>query len=142
MMRLVTGAGLVLAMGVLAPVPSQAFDMNMMLLLTGPVSEAVQETVLLVRRGDHFISPDSLIIGCVAGASAGFAVSVAPLLGLTVSGAGTPVGIAYVAGVTLLSCGMAVMSGAAGMGTMWALREWQGAPETPLAAAAGSPASR
>jgi len=112
-----------------APMPSQAiplgFDMEILLLLAGPVSEAVQETVLLVRRGDNFVSRESLNIGCVAGASAGFLVGVAPALGLVQTGVGAPVGVAYIMGTTLLSCGMAMVSSAAGMGTVWALREWR-----------------
>jgi hypothetical protein len=112
-----------------APAPSQAlplgFDMEILLLLAGPVSEAVQETVLLVRRGDNFVSRESLNIGCVAGASAGFLVGMAPALGFVQTGVGAPVGVAYVVGTMLLSCGMAMASSGAGMGTAWALREWR-----------------
>jgi hypothetical protein len=119
---------MVLVLLSIAPMPSRAlplsFDMEILLLLAGPVSEAVQETVLLVRRGDNFVSRESLNIGCVAGASAGFMVSVAPVLGLVGTGM-APVGVSYIIGTTLLSCGMAIASSAAGMGAVWALREWR-----------------
>jgi len=100
----------------------------MMLLFTGPVSEAVEQTVLLVRRGEGFISPESLAIGCIAAGSAGLLVGVAPMLGLVATTAGTSVGVSYIAGVTLLSCGMAVAGSAVGMATYLALEAWRSSP--------------
>jgi len=124
-----TAVAIILVVFSTVPAPSQAlplgFNMEILLLLAGPVSEAVQETVLLVRRGDNFVSRESVSIGCVAGASAGFLVGAAPALGFVETGIGAPVGVSYIVGTMLLSCGMAMVSSAAGMGTVWALREWR-----------------
>ncbi|CAK0746371.1 hypothetical protein CCP3SC1_150041 [Gammaproteobacteria bacterium] len=117
---------------IVTPVRASILDTEMLLLLTGPVSEAVQETVLLIRRGDNFISSDSLIIGCIAGASAGIMVSVAPALGFMANGVATSVGIGYVIGASILSCGMSMVSGAAGMATSSFLKELRVSPKTPL----------
>ncbi len=88
------------------------------LLLLGPISEAVQETVLLIRRGDNFVTSDSLVIGCIAGASAGAMVSFAPLSSITIASVASPLGeVLYVIGSSLMGCGMAVVGGMAGMAT-------------------------
>lgn len=109
------------------PVPATAFPLNfdveILLLFAGPVSEAVQETVLLVRRGDNFITKESLSIGCVAGASSGFLVGMAPVLGFIEVTTGSPPGAFHVVGTMLLSCVMSIASGVTGMGTAWALQE-------------------
>lgn len=115
-----TGLGITLALPLMfsaGNARAQAVDLGMLMLLAGPVSEAVQETVLLIRRGDNFISTDSLIVACTAGASAGIMVGVAPALGFTATGVAAPVAATYVLGAAILSCGMAIASGAAGMGT-------------------------
>ncbi|KOR31010.1 hypothetical protein TI04_03075 [Achromatium sp. WMS2] len=111
------------------------FDTDIMLLLAGPVSEAVQETVLLVRRGDNFASKDSLSIGCVAGASAGLMVGLAPALGFVEAAVVGPPSASYLVGTMLLSCTMSMISSAAGMGTVWGLkkwREWRDSPPAPV----------
>jgi hypothetical protein len=109
------------------PIPSKAFplgfDTELLLLFAGPVSEAVQETVLLVRRGDNFITKESLTIGCVAGASSGFLVGIAPFLGFFELSSGTSPGTFHVIGTMLLSCAMSIVSSATGMGTQWTLHE-------------------
>lgn len=112
-----------------------SFDTEILLLLAGPVSEAVQETVLLVRRGDNFVSKDSLGIGCIAGAAAGFMVAVAPTLGFVESTVvGVPVGVSYIAGTMLLSCAMTIISAGAGMGTVWGLKAWRSWRDAPIPA--------
>ncbi|CAK0752593.1 hypothetical protein CCP2SC5_180031 [Azospirillaceae bacterium] len=108
-----------------SPARAQTVDLAMLMLLAGPVSEAVQETVLLIRRGDKFISSDSLVVGCVAGASAGAAVGIAPALGFTMTGVAMPVSLTYIFGATLLSCGMALAGGVVGMATAWGLDVWR-----------------
>lgn len=117
------------------PVQSQAlplsFDTDILLLLTGPVSEATQETVLLVRRGDNFITKDSLLIGCAAGATAGLLVSVIPTLGFVDSFVGAPLSGTYLVGTALLSCTMSIAASVAGMGTAWALNKWHTWIDTP-----------
>lgn len=111
-----------------APLPAQAFalsfDIDILLLLAGPVSESVQETVLLVRRGDNFVTKDSLIIGCVAAASSGLMVGIAPILGFVEMVPGTMPGATYLVGAMLLSCAMSIAGNAVGMGTMQILQEW------------------
>jgi len=114
------------------PTSSAAFplsiDTEILLLFAGPVSEAVQETVLLVRRGDNFVTKESLTIGCVAGASSGFLVGIAPLLGFVDITMVSPPGTFHVVGTMLLSCAMSIFSGVVGMGTAWSLQElraWQ-----------------
>ncbi|CAK0764163.1 exported hypothetical protein [Gammaproteobacteria bacterium] len=100
---------------------ARAADLETLLLLTGPISEAVQETVLLIRRGDNFISNDSLVIGCIAGASAGMMASTAPMIGLTVANTATPLNVAYITVASFMGCGMAVVGAIAGMATARAL---------------------
>ena len=48
-----TGLVLLVVAGCLGnrPVQAQGYELGMLMLLAGPVSEAVQETVLLIRRG-------------------------------------------------------------------------------------------
>ena len=96
---------------------AQTFDLTMIMLLTGPVSEAVQETVLLIRRGDHFISLGSLTVACAGGGSAGAMVAYLPMLGITPTGLAVAPAAGYVIGTTMLGCGMAVISAVAGMAT-------------------------
>ena len=123
-----SGFGLLVSIPLLfgsVPARAQAIDMGMLMLLAGPVSEAVQETVLLIRRGDNFISTDSLIVACTAGASAGVMVGLAPTIGFTATGVAAPVAATYVLGAAILSCGMAIASGAAGMGTAHHLEAWR-----------------
>ena len=116
------------------PARAQMPDLALLMLLAGPVSEAVQEAVLLIRRGGNFVSTDSLVVACAASASAGVMVGVAPALGLTASGVPAPVAISYVLGSAVLACGMGVASGAAAMGTGWALDAWRNpAPMKPSA---------
>lgn len=118
------------------PLSARAFplsvDVDMLLLLAGPVSEAVQETVLLIRRGDNFITKDSLSIGCIAGASSGFMVGVAPILGFFETSVGAPPGVAYIVGTVLLSCAMSIAGSAVGMGTMSILHKWHEWRESPM----------
>jgi len=107
------------------PAKAQGYELGMLMLLAGPVSEAVQETVLLIRRGGKFVSVDSLVVACTAGASAGAMVGLAPAVGFTATGVAAPVAVSYVAGAALLSCGMAIASGAGGMGTARLLELWR-----------------
>ena len=107
--------------GALAVPDARAADLETLLLLAGPISEAVQETVLLVRRGDHFISIDSLVIGCVAGASAGVMASVEPAAVATVA---MPIGgMLYLIDASFMGCGMAVVGGVTGMATARYLKQ-------------------
>jgi len=97
--------------------PARAFllESEILLLLTGPISEAVQETVLLIRRGDNFVTADSLLIGCIAGASSGVMVTLAPSLGLTMNMAVAPLSTGYLFASGILACGMSLVSNATGM---------------------------
>ncbi len=93
------------------------FDLTLILLLTGPVREAVQETVLLIRRGDHFITLDSLAVACAGGGSAGAMVAYLPMLGVTPTGIAVAPAFGYVVGATALGCSMAMLAGLVGMAT-------------------------
>lgn len=135
-----TGLGLLVVFPLLfgaGPARAQVPDLGLLMLLAGPVSEAVQETVLLIRRGGKFVSVDSLVVACTAGASAGVMVGVAPALGFTATGVAAPVAASYVLGTAVLSCGMALASGAAGMGTASLLDAWR--HTAPSLSSAGSP---
>lgn len=103
---------------------AQSFDLTLILLLTGPVSEAVQETVLLIRRGDNFISLDSLAVACAGGGSAGAMVAYLPMLGITPTGIAVAPAFGYVVGATALGCSMAMLAGLVGMTTQRALNLW------------------
>ncbi len=103
---------------------AQMFDLTLILLLTGPLSEAVQETVLLIRRGDNFITLDSLAVACAGGGSAGAMVAYLPALGVTPTGIAAPAALGYVVGATALGCTMAVVSSLAGMTTQKAINLW------------------
>lgn len=100
------------------------FDLTLILLLTGPVSEAVQETVLLVRRGDNFITLDSLAVACAGGGSAGAMVAYLPMLGVTPTGIAVAPALGYVVGATALGCSMAMLAGLVGMATQRVLNLW------------------
>lgn len=137
------GLGLLVALSLLlgpgaGTARAQMPDLGVLMLLAGPVSEAVQETVLLIRRGGKFVSSDSLVVACTAGASAGVMVGVAPALGFTATGVAAPVAATYVLGSAILSCAMAVVSGAAGMGTYSALESWRN-PGTKESSASSTP---
>jgi|GEM_PF-6915924 len=107
-------------MTLLSPAQALPGEIEILLLLTGPISEAVQETVLLIRRGDNFITPDSLAIGCIAGASAGWMATAAP--GLAATGVvHSIVSTGPMAGV--LGCGMSIVGAVAGMATAWFLEK-------------------
>ncbi|CAK0748632.1 membrane hypothetical protein [Gammaproteobacteria bacterium] len=105
------------------PAHAYIIENEMMLLLIGPVSEAVQETILLIRRGENFVSADSLVIGCVAGASAGAMVSIAPSVGFMASGVAPPISISYMIGSSILSCAMSLVGSAVGMVTSSFLKQ-------------------
>lgn len=112
--------GLVILLLIATPIKrahAQTFDLTLILLLTGPVSEGVQETVLLIRRGDNFITFGSLAVACAGGASAAAMVAYLPALGVTPTGVTVPVAVGYLVGATALGCTMAIVSSLAGMGT-------------------------
>lgn len=111
---------------------AHVFESELMLLLVGPVSEAAQEAILLVRRGENFISAESLMIGCIAGGASGMMVSAAPALGLFSNGLTQSVGVGYVMGASILSCMMTVVGSAAGMFTASILQKIREAPANPL----------
>ena len=103
---------------------AQSFDLTLILLLTGPVSEAVQETVVLVRRGDNFVNLDSLAIGCAGGGSAGALVAYLPMLGVTPTGIVAAPAFGYVIGAMALGCSMTMLAGLVGMATQRVLNFW------------------
>ncbi|KOR27833.1 hypothetical protein TI03_06065, partial [Achromatium sp. WMS1] len=66
---------------------------------------------------------------------AGLAVGLAPYLGFIEAGAiaaTTSISGTYIVGTMLLSCTMTMVSGAAGMGTVWALQQWRKWRDVPL----------
>ena len=115
--------------------------------LTAPAPHGARAEPM-AERGDYFISGDTVLIGGTAGAAAGILAGSLPVLAALISGVGLAPGITtlvhltgpgcgvgaasggvailtYVAGAALLSCGMAIASGAGGMGTARLLELWR-----------------
>ena len=72
-------------------------------------------------RGDDFISINTVIIGCTAGAAAGALAIALPVLTVASSGIGLPASASAILGTAGIGCAVGVASGLAAIGTAWGL---------------------
>ncbi len=91
-----------------------------------PLTEAVNVLVLQepsrnATRNDGFISFDTVIIGCTAGAAAGALAIALPVLTVASSGIGLPASASAVISTAGIGCAVGVVSGLAAIGTAWGL---------------------
>jgi hypothetical protein len=73
-------------------------------------------------REDYFVSTDTLIIGCTAGAAAGILVGSVPVAGAMMSGIGVPESVNLLINLTGMGCGVGVASSAVAILTAWMLQ--------------------
>ena len=72
-------------------------------------------------RGDGFISVDTVVIGCTAGAAAGALAIALPVLTVASSGIGLPASASAIISTAGIGCAVGVVSGLAAIGTAWGL---------------------
>ena len=72
-------------------------------------------------RSDDFISINTVIIGCTAGAAAGALAIALPVLTVASSGIGLPASASAILGTAGIGCAVGVASGLAAIGTAWGL---------------------
>ena len=70
---------------------------------------------------DGFISVDTVIIGCTAGAAAGALAIALPVLTVASSGIGLPASASAILSTAGIGCAVGVVSGLAAIGTAWGL---------------------
>jgi len=75
----------------------------------------------MAERGDYFISGDTVLIGCTAGAAAGMLAGSLPVLAALTSGIGLSAGITTLVNLTGLGCGVGAASGGVAILTAWML---------------------
>lgn len=86
----------------------------------------VQEPPRAAGRNDGFISIDTVIIGCTAGAAAGALAIALPVLTVASSGVGLPASASAIIGTAGIGCAVGVVSGLAAIGTAWGLNKLSG----------------
>ena len=135
MVRIVVAASFAV-LAALQPVraSAQLFDPYIVGMMAGPVSDG-PSILLLKRRGDKFLGPDTLVIACVAGAASGVVAHALPGFAALASGLGFPIGAASLAVSTVFGCLIGAGGGAAAMATQMTLNafyrlegEWASAP--------------
>jgi hypothetical protein len=73
-------------------------------------------------REDYFVSADTVIIGCTAGAAAGILVGSVPVAGALMSGIGVPESVTLLVNLTGMGCGVGAVSSAVAIFTAWMLQ--------------------
>ncbi|MEI6558146.1 MAG: hypothetical protein WCO00_07035 [Rhodospirillaceae bacterium] len=81
----------------------------------------LQEPARGAGRNDGFISFDTVIIGCTAGAAAGALAIALPVLTVASSGIGLPASASAIISTAGIGCAVGVVSGLAAIGTAWGL---------------------
>lgn len=76
--------------------------------------------------GDSFISLDTVIVGCTAGATAGAMAIALPVVTMASTGVGLPASATALVGTAGIGCGVGAASSLAAMGTAWALNVLEG----------------
>jgi hypothetical protein len=74
-----------------------------------------------VTKGEAFISADTIVVGCTAGAAAGALAITLPVLTVASTGVGLPASAVAVAGTAAVGCAVGAVSGLAAIGTAWGL---------------------
>ena len=81
----------------------------------------LQEPARSAPRNDGFISVDTVVIGCTAGAAAGALAIALPVLTVASSGIGLPASASAIISTAGIGCAVGVVSGLAAIGTAWGL---------------------
>ena len=81
----------------------------------------LQEPARGMSQGDSFISVDTVVIGCTAGAAAGALAIALPVLTVASSGIGLPASASAIVSTAGIGCAVGVVSGLAAIGTAWGL---------------------
>ncbi|MEI6986469.1 MAG: hypothetical protein WCK65_10085 [Rhodospirillaceae bacterium] len=81
----------------------------------------LQEPPRSTARSDGFISLDTVIIGCTAGAAAGALAIALPVLTIASSGIGLPASVSAILSTAGIGCAVGMVSGLAAIGTAWTL---------------------
>jgi hypothetical protein len=81
----------------------------------------LQEPSRMPGPSDGFISVDTVIIGCTAGAAAGALAIALPVLTVASSGIGLPASASAILSTAGIGCAVGVVSGLAAIGTAWGL---------------------
>ena len=121
-MMIRTVAALAAFFALLAPggARAQLFDPYIIGMMAGPVSDG-PSVLLLKKREDRFMSPDTLVIACTAGAASGVVAHSLPALAAMATGLGAPLGAAALAGTGVFGCIVGAGAGATAIGTQWLL---------------------
>ena len=75
----------------------------------------------LAAREDYFVSGDTVLIGCTAGAAAGLLAGSLPVFAALTVGAGLPAAVSMMINLTGLGCGVGAASGGVAILTAWML---------------------
>ena len=100
---------------------AQLFDPYIIGMMAGPVSDG-PSVLLLKKREDKFMSPETLVIACTAGAASGMVAHGLPALAAAATGIGAPLGAAALLGTGAFGCVIGAGAGATAIGTQWLLR--------------------
>jgi hypothetical protein len=102
------------------PAAAQLFDPYIIGMMAGPVSDG-PSILVLKKRAEKFMSGDTLIIACTAGAASGVVAHGLPALAAMASGLGAPLGLVAMTGTAVFGCLVGAGAGATAMGTQWLL---------------------
>lgn len=128
------GVALLLALCAAGSARAQLFDPYIIGMMAGPVSDG-PSILLLKKREDKFMSPETLVIACSAGAASGVVAHGLPALAAAATGIGAPLGAAALLGTGVFGCIVGAGAGATAIGTQWLLHRLKPVP----AADGGSP---
>lgn len=107
---------------------AQLFDPYIIGMMAGPVSDG-PSVLVLKRRAEKFMSADTVIIACSAGAVSGVVAHSLPALAALATGLGAPLGALALAGTSVFGCLVGAGAGATAIGTQWLLDRLQ--PDQP-----------
>ncbi|CAK0748647.1 hypothetical protein CCP3SC5AM1_1530005 [Gammaproteobacteria bacterium] len=90
------------------------------ILMTKPISSLeTKKEERKEERDDYFVSVDTIIIGCTAGAAAGILVASIPLAGSLATGIGIHESFSLLGTLTGMGCGVGSASSAVAIFTAW-----------------------
>ena len=95
---------------------AQLFDPYIIGMMAGPVSDG-PSVLVLKKRQDKFMSLDTLVIACVAGAASSVVAHALPAIAAAASGLGLSVGVASLVNSSVFGCLVGAGGGAAAIGT-------------------------
>jgi len=84
----------------------------------------------MAAREDYFVSGDTVLIGCTAGAAAGLLAGSLPVFAALAVGTGFPAAVAMMINLTGLGCGVGAASGGVAILTAWMLDRARTPPAT------------